>query len=85
MKYTFSVEATITLCTEVEADSLEEAVAKAQDRGVQSLCHQCADGHYPTRWSLTGELDCEPAVMPLSDVDCDGESVDMSRAHELWG
>jgi hypothetical protein len=84
MKFSIAVAATITLYTEVEADSLEEALTAAQSRGVQGLCHQCSSGECGIEWSLTGEIDCDAAMMPLMDVSCDGDEVDLSKAREVW-
>lgn len=59
MKFTFSGMVTVSLYTEVEADSLQEALEIAEQRGIQGLCHQCSGRDHDTQWSLTGELDGE--------------------------
>ena len=83
MKFSFSVEAVISLYTEVEAATLEEAVNIAQQNSVRSLCHQCARGE-PDCWNTTGEIDCEPSFCKLVDVQQDGESIDLATVEELW-
>jgi hypothetical protein len=83
MKFSFQVETTISLYTEVEAESLEEAVELAKKNGVQGLCHQCARGD-PDCWNTTGELDCDPITCKLVDVQQDGESVELATVEELW-
>jgi hypothetical protein len=85
VKYSFAIAATITLTTDVEADSLEEAIEEAQSRGTQSLCHQCSTGDVDVEWSLTGEIDCDPCTMPLEDVTCDDEDIDLGEARAAWG
>lgn len=84
MRYSFAIAATITLTTDVEADSLEEAIEEAQSRGTQSLCHQCSVGDCDVEWSLTGKIDCDPASQPLADVTCDNEEIDMDEARQVW-
>ena len=86
-KYQFSVEAVISMSTDVEAATLEEAIAEAQSRGVQGLCHQCAHGNYAEEWATSGELDCEPAVSKLAAVYCDGEELaegSLEALQERW-
>jgi hypothetical protein len=55
-EHTFVINATITLSVTVEARTLAEAVKLAQESGVMSLCHQCAEGEKGA-WSTSGELD----------------------------
>jgi hypothetical protein len=68
-EYCFVVNATISMHCEVEAESLEEAVEKAQQAGVLSLCHQCAQGE-KGQWNTSGELDCgdDPSEWELVDL-----------------
>ena len=49
-------EITISLSTEVEADSLEEATRIARDRGPQELYR---DGQPSEEWCHSGEIDGE--------------------------
>ena len=65
--YTFVIKSEVSLGIEVEATSLEQAVAKAQSASVQGFCHQCSSGD-PGEWSLGGEIDC--------GAPCDNELVD---------
>jgi hypothetical protein len=66
-KYTFVVEATISMNCEVEADSLDEAVELAKEAPIQSLCHQCAKGE-PESWNTSGELDFDVTGTSLSEA-----------------
>lgn len=73
-KYTFVIEATISMHVDVEADSLEEAVALAKEAGPQGLCHQCAGSRgYQGEWKTSGEFDCDPPSSPLLGVYIDDE------------
>lgn len=83
-KYTFVVEGTISLHTDVEADSLDEAVEIARSRGVMSLCYQCARSQ-EDEWATSGELDCEPGALIEAwegDTNIDGD--DFDRAAEAF-
>ena len=59
-KYSIGSVLTISVFTEVEADSKEEAIEEAGSRSVMSLCHQCSRGDYDAEWCTSGELDGEP-------------------------
>jgi len=83
MEYSFVVEAKISMSVTVEADSLEEAVASAQARGVQTLCFQCA-GYKGEAWKTSGELDCDPASFSVVDAYCGSKSVDLDEVDKLW-
>lgn len=87
-EYTFIVTSGITLHTTVKALSLEDAIAKAKQRAVQSLCHQCAHGESDREWSTSGELDCDPTGADLSDFFVEGREApddeNFERAEELW-
>lgn len=83
-KYTFVIEATISMNIEVSADSLLDAAKKAQSASVMSLCHQCAQGENGS-WNTSGELDCDPSGSPVVAAYCDGEELDMAEVEELWG
>lgn len=72
--YTFVVETTISMHIDVEATSLQRAVALAQSSSTQSLCHQCARSE-PNEWSTSGELDCNPVTSPLVDCYVDDETI----------
>lgn len=85
MKYTFVTNGVVSLVTEVEAETLEQAISEAQSRGVQSLCHQCASDVSKEEWST--ELDCEPGQ--LVDLWCGEEnhgetSEEFQRAKEAF-
>ena len=48
----------ISMHTEVIASSPQEARELAiNDRGIMSLCHQCASGEPEREWVTSGELD----------------------------
>lgn len=74
MKYMFVVTSGISLHVDVEANSLKEAIEKAQNASVQGLCHQCAKGE-ADEWSTSGELDCDPASGELVGVYVDEEDL----------
>lgn len=86
MKYEFSVAATISLNVDVEADNLDEAIEKAQNQGVISLCHQCASKGEWGEWYTNGELDCDPGSSPLVGLYIDGEEDDQALidAKKIW-
>lgn len=87
MKYIFVINSVISLATEVEAASLEEAINEAKIRSVQSLCYQCSGGS-PEEWSMGGELDCDPSVGELVDFFVKGdkkEKPSFEDAFHLWG
>lgn len=50
----------VSIYTEVVASSPEEARELAMQRGILSLCHQCASGEPDVEWVTSGELDGEP-------------------------
>lgn len=66
--------ATISVGTEVEAVSVEEARAIACERGFQSLCHQCASAADERReaWCTSGELDggeiADAAIVEVTEL-----------------
>lgn len=82
-KFTFIVEATISLSTDVEAASLEEAVQEAQGRGVQGLCHQCARGE-PEVWNTSGEIDAEPSGFHLVEAYDESGNTINDEAKKYW-
>lgn len=86
-EYSIQTVVQISMYTEVRADSLKDALKKAQQRGVQSLCHQCASGEPKQEWVTSGELDGEPYVSPLASITVDGEEISkwqMRAAKKLW-
>jgi hypothetical protein len=59
-RYSVGGVITISVHTEVEAASPEEAREIAiNDRGIMSLCHQCASGDPSLEWVTSGEFDCD--------------------------
>lgn len=58
-KFAFTGNVTVSVYTEVMAESAEEAGIEAEQRSIQSLYHQCSTGDAKREWSLTGELDGE--------------------------
>jgi hypothetical protein len=60
MKYRVNALVTISIHTDVEAESEQEAYDLAYDRPMQSFCHHCAGGDPEEVWSTSGELDGEP-------------------------
>lgn len=71
-RYRFTAEGTISLHLTVEAETLKEARAVADEAGMQSFCHQCSNGH-DNEWSTSGELDCEPANIRFDGQEDAGE------------
>lgn len=85
-KYTFCTIGTISLHTEVTANTLEEAIDRALNRPMQSICHSCSKGD-PHEWNTSGELDCDPASGPLVELYVEGEEVvedQFDAAVEAW-
>jgi len=68
-RYTFVINTAISMYTEVIAETLEEAVKKARDRSIQSLCYECAsegtDKLGRREWRIGGEIDADPASSDL--------------------
>lgn len=81
----FTVVATITISvhTDVEAETLKEAFEEAKKRGMISLCHQCARGEDDREWVTSGELDGLPDE--LLGVSKDGKDVKITkRVQAQW-
>lgn len=69
MKYTVGAMVTISVFTEVEADSAEKAVEIAEDRGLVGLCHQCGDDRTASaEWVTSGELDGTPYDLKATEA-----------------
>jgi hypothetical protein len=68
VKYRVSALCTISVFTDVEADSPGEAKRLAQKRGMIGLCHQCAGGNVDEEWCTSGELDGTPRSL-AADTD----------------
>ena len=84
-KFTFVVEATISLGIEVEADNQAEAIKKAKNSSVRSLCYQCSKSK-PGEWSTSGELDCDPASSELVEAWEEGnvKTIPFAKTFSLW-
>lgn len=76
-KYVFVVETTISLATEVEADSLSEAVGKAKTRAAQSVQY----GDHASEWATAAE--CEPSQGDLVDFHF-GQGETFTEAAAVW-
>lgn len=61
-KYTLVAEVTVSVSTEVEADTLEAALLAACEHPMQSFCNQCDRG-LDDEWGLGGELDGTPRIV----------------------
>lgn len=59
---------TISVHAVVEAKDESEARELAEDLGVQSFCYQCSSGDQE-EWSTTGELDGEPRIESVEEVE----------------
>ncbi len=68
-KYTITGMLTISVHTEIFANSEAEAMKKANRRSVQSLCHQCARGDSKMEFCTSGELDGEPYDLKVEEVE----------------
>lgn len=85
MKFTFVSEITISIHTDVEATSLDEALKEAAERGMQSFCHQCADGDGSKDWATSGELDGDPAKITSVMVDdCEMSPAQLRQVNRAW-
>lgn len=84
-KFSFSIEAVISMHIDVQAETLEEAVEKAQNSPVQGLCYQCARGEKDC-WNTSGELDCDPTFSApvFVTVDDEEDETALGQAQELW-
>lgn len=70
--YVVSAEVTISMYTEVEADSPEKALEIAEGRDIKRLCIHCSgDDDKREEWVTSGELDGSPTKMKV-----DGEVED---------
>ncbi len=58
---------TISISTVVHAKSKAAAEKAALERGMVSLCHQCADGDQDEEWVTSGELDGEPTELVVEE------------------
>lgn len=60
---------TISVFVDVEADSIEEAKAKAEEASVMGLCHYCSDSrNREGEWCTSGELDGQPEINGEDEV-----------------
>jgi len=67
---------TITVLTDVEADSPAAAAEIAEGRPLMGLCWQCASGRgheKDSEWRTSGELDGEPTVIEVDELDAPSE------------
>jgi hypothetical protein len=62
-RYRVSATMTISVYTDVEAGSKDEALEKARDHQNQSFCAQCSEGNPREEWVTSGELDGEPTAL----------------------
>jgi hypothetical protein len=59
-KFRVSSMVTISIYTDVEAETEEEAIDAASERPMMALCHQCSGGGESREcWVTSGELDGE--------------------------
>lgn len=68
-KYRVGGQCTITVFTDVVADSPEQAIALSNDRSMVNLCHQCAGGDADEEWCTGGELDGTPEKLEAEEID----------------
>ena len=81
-----NITITISVSTDVEADSLEAAMTIAAGRGFTSFCHQCG-GEPEKEWTTSGELDGDDPTGNVVEVMIDGESMPalLQLVHATWG
>lgn len=65
MKWLVSGVITISVHTEVEAETQSAAEEIALAQPVMSLCHQCATGTPKDEWVTSGELDGDIEVIEI--------------------
>jgi len=65
--YKFNAQVTISVYTEVEADSASEALEIAKEREVGQLCHNAVYPDCDEAW-FTDELDGQPEKITLNEV-----------------
>lgn len=85
--FSFVTCAGITLTTDVEAETLEEAIEIAESRAIQSLCNQCASPDYKEEWGTTGELDGSPGKLVelvIGDDHMSASSTEFALARETF-
>lgn len=69
-RYSVGGVITISVHTEVEASSPEEAREIAMsERGIMSLCHHCANADASVEWVTCGELDCDAPSPPEGETE----------------
>lgn len=81
MKFFFVVKATVSFGVEVEADTIDDAIAMAKDADTMTLCHHCTSQRKGT-WAT--ELDCNAQEGVLVDVHTDCP-VNFDDVVEKWG
>lgn len=59
-RYIVTGEITISVHTEVEAPNKSQALLRATDLPMMTLCHQCSSEMARDQWITSGELDGEP-------------------------
>lgn len=65
-KFVVVAQVTISIFTEVEADTEEQALKEAEERALHGLCYQC--GGFDTKgeeWCTSGELDGTPTEIKI--------------------
>jgi hypothetical protein len=83
MKYIVSGYLTISAVVDIEAESPEEALQKAEELTTPSLCHQCASaGGDEGTWQLN-EFDDPPNDAVKHIMDEDGKSWTVDESGEL--
>ncbi len=71
-KRLFDVSATVTISisTQVEAETAEEAKTIAEDREMPSLCYQCSRGNRRRQWAPGGgEFDGSPMDLRVTPAE----------------
>lgn len=66
MRYTLSGYTTVSLYTEVEADSFEQAIAKAEARGMCGVSHNAFQDSPRSEW-MWDPLGDEPVLTSITD------------------
>lgn len=89
MKFALIVTVTLPLVTEVEADTIEEAIKIARQRPLQQLCSECTSGDLANEWALENNFDeCDPTCGEFCDLHVNGRTeegvANFVDAEELW-
>lgn len=84
-RYSFTSTATVSIVTNVEADTLKEAMEELDNRGMMTYCNHCITNGAEDSW-VAEELDGDP--QELLSITVDNEDVpekDFKRCKKKFG